>query len=125
MDAISQSILITVVAFSMIGFILFLGWNSARTKAEEKRILEEERRTRIISKRNEWGDAICKAVYQRKVAIDMTEDMVLEAWGHPTSIDQKEITKKGVNKERWVYGVPRKGANYIYFKNGKVDKLKT
>jgi hypothetical protein len=79
MDAISQSILITVVAFSMIGFILFLGWNSARTKAEEKRILEEERRTRIISKRNEWGDAICKAVYQRKVAIDMTEDMVLEA----------------------------------------------
>lgn len=88
-----------------------------RKKKEEKRIDEINRH------KGEWGYEICKMIINKEIAIDMNEDMVRLAWGEPTTIEQKEITKTGL-KTRWIYGVPRHGAKYISFKNGIVTKIK-
>jgi hypothetical protein len=57
-----------------------------------------------------------------RLAADMTQEMVHLAWGYPTSVDEQETTAKS-SKERWVYGQPRKGANYVWFVNGKISKI--
>jgi hypothetical protein len=86
---------------------------------------EERRRAAILTKQAEWGDALCQTLINKKIAPGMSKEMVALSWGNPRDIDKKEITKTGIDKERWVYGVPRKNANYIYFKNGEVDKINT
>jgi hypothetical protein len=92
-------------------------------KAEAER--EEKRKQAIRARRAEWGDAFCLAVYKHEVAIDMTPEMVKLSWGEPGDIDNKEVTKKGLVKERWIYGTPRKDARYVYFSEGKVQKIQT
>jgi len=72
----------------------------------------------------EWGNEFCEMIIERRIALDMTQEMVMLAWGRPNIVDEKEITKKG-NKERWVYGEPRRNARYIWFADGKVSKIKT
>ncbi len=81
----------------------------------------------VRSKMSEWGEVTCNRILDGKIAIGMTEEMVKLSWGFPNSIDDKEITKTGIVKERWIYGTPRKngGANYIWFSNGTVSKIKT
>lgn len=86
---------------------------------------EKERKANIEARRILWGDSVVSALLQKKIAPGMTEEMVRLSWGLPNNIDKKEITKSGLNKERWVYGQPRKGARYIYFSEGEVQKIQT
>jgi hypothetical protein len=70
------------------------------------------------------GTDSCQRLIQRTLEIGDSSDMVKLALGNPTSIDEQVMTEKD-NKFRWIYGVPRRGATYIWFKNGKVTKIKT
>jgi hypothetical protein len=126
-----------------------------RKRTEEKRKdAEEERVKAILEHKDEWGDVMCSwlvnkrysltdsrarsimynfaalgqetciRLLQKTVAIGDSSGLVRLAWGEPTSVDEEVITEKE-NRYRWIYGVPRRGARYIWFKNGKVIKIKT
>lgn len=86
---------------------------------------EKQRRAKIEAKRGEWGDDLANTILEKNIRPGMTVEMVLLSWGQPSNIDKKEITKRGLNKERWVYGQPRRGANYVYFSDGEVQKIQT
>ena len=77
----------------------------------------------IMNKIQEWGQETCQLLLERRITIGMTVEMVLLAVGSPTNIDNKIVTTKD-EKYRYVYGIPRQGATYIWFKNGKVTKFK-
>jgi Ca2+/Na+ antiporter len=116
-----------VVGGAILLFILLIVlyiWYSIYQNRKEKE-KERARQSEIMAHESEWGSGICAALIARQVGIAMTEDMVLLSWGKPSNIDQEEITKSGLNKIRWVYGQPRRGANYVWFTNGKVSKIKT
>jgi hypothetical protein len=88
-------------------------------------VIQENKRKQMIElRRSEWGDEICSKLLSKKIAPEMSSDMVKLGWGSPSKVDERETTKNGV-KERWVYGRPRRGANYVWFTNGKVSKIKT
>jgi hypothetical protein len=99
---------------------------------EEKRLqelqaeleeLERRRVQEILSYSGEWGDDTCQKVVEKKISLGMTSEMVKLAVGEPTSIDNKVITERDENF-RWVYGTPRYGATYVWFRDGKVTKIK-
>jgi hypothetical protein len=116
-----------IVPIAIILILAFLAYSSyASAQAEKKRRIEEEKKRReaILAHLPQWGEAVCQIIIERKIAPNMTREMVKLAWGMPKTIDQTETTAKGLVKERWVYGQPRKGANYIYFTDGKVAKIK-
>lgn len=88
-----------------------------------ERLRENKRREAIRARAGEWGSQTCEALVAKRIGIDMTQEMVLLAWGTPDYVDEKETTKKSA-RERWVYGRPRRGARYIWFADGKVSKTK-
>lgn len=94
-------------------------------KATRKRAIELEldRLEAIEEHQLEWGDYFTQVVTEKSLVPDMTPIMVQLSWARPNAIYQQQITKTGINKERWVYGIPRRGARYIYFTNGKVSKI--
>ena len=73
-----------------------------------------------------YGDAIAESLANGIVKVGMTEDMVLEAWGRPTQIDQSRETQK-YKQHRFVYGTPRRGhgANYVIIRDGLVSDVTT
>ena len=77
----------------------------------------------IMQHVDEWKSENCKDLLQRKISLGMTDEMVRLSLGEPTSIDSTEINVRG-KKFRWIYGIPRKGAAYIWFKDGVVTKVK-
>ncbi len=77
----------------------------------------------IMNRLREWGHDISKDLLKRRISVGMTADMVRIAVGEPTSVDNKELTTKD-EKYRYVYGVSRQGATYIWFKNGRVTKVR-
>lgn len=83
---------------------------------------EKRRREAIQAHWDDWGAYFCMCAFRKQLCLDMTEEMVLLAWGRPNRIETKEITRKA-RKIRWIYGKPRKGASYIWFTNGKVSKI--
>lgn len=136
--------LYTGIAFVII--LLGLAWYASK-KGEEKRVNEiqahsgewgdemcqwliqnkyratDPRTIAIMNKYQEWGKETCQKILQSKFSIGDTDEMVSLALGKPSSIDEQTITEKDV-KFRWIYGTPRQGATYIWFKNGKVTKIK-
>jgi hypothetical protein len=86
--------------------------------------LNDERISKVSNKVCEWGEEIVKNLIIKRIGIGMTDEMVFYSLGRPTNVDMKEISEKG-EKFRWVYGVPRQGASYIWFKDKKVTKIKT
>jgi hypothetical protein len=78
----------------------------------------------ILKRLPEWGQDNCLDILTTKIRIGMTAEMVRLAFGEPTTEDEKVISPKG-NGYRWIYGYPRQGAVYIWFKNDKVTKIKT
>jgi hypothetical protein len=90
------------------------------------RLRADKIRLQSIEAHTEWPEEIREKIKQRKVGLGMTTEMVIMSWGNPTKIDNKEVSKHGSN-ERWVYGFPRPGrpAQYLWFENGKVSKMKT
>lgn len=97
-------------------------------KKERNRIIQAEanRLQRVDDIRHKVNPNDYKALKERRVVIGWDMEFTRLSWGQPTKVDQREVTAKGLTKERWVYGTPRRGkpAQYVYFKNGKVDKLK-
>ena len=115
---------------------------------------EEERVSEILSRSAEWGDEMCQwlidknynpkddarvsgilqsfetfgvetcqNLLRQSIGIGMTSEMVQLSLGKPNNIDNREVREKW-EKYRWIYGIPRQGAAYFGFKNGKVTKIK-
>jgi hypothetical protein len=89
---------------------------------ESKRELDE-RVTGIMAHGDEWGHDTCFNLLQQTIGIGMTSEMVRLSLGEPDTVDNRDATKTG-EKYRWIYGVPRQGAAYIWFKNDKVTRIK-
>lgn len=115
MDSTGYIIVIIVI---LAAFFVFLYLNSQDTKKRE-----EERRAQILAHNGQWSAEIIQLLIDKKIAVSMTQEMVLLSWGKPSTIDQKEITAKS-NKIRWIYGTPRQGARYVWFADAKVTKIK-
>lgn len=77
----------------------------------------------ILNNLQDWGKETCQDLLKRRISIGMTSEMVALAVGDPTSIDDRVVSEKE-EKYRWIYGTPRQGATYIWFKNGIVTKIK-
>lgn len=77
----------------------------------------------IMNKLQEWGQETTQYLLMQRIGIDMTVEMVTLSLGKPSDIDNRVVTTKD-EKFRYIYGIPRKGAAYIWFKNGKVTKIK-
>ena len=77
----------------------------------------------IMQQIDEWGIEMCQNLIQRRIGLGMTDKMVRLSLGEPTNVDNREINDK-TEKFRWIYGIPRKGAAYIWFKDGVVTKIK-
>jgi len=90
----------------------------------ENKIRSSDKRVeRILARIDVWGEEACQDLIQKRIGLGMTDDMVSLALGKPTTIDQREVSERG-EKFRWIYGVPRKGAVYVWFKDSKVTKIK-
>ncbi len=89
------------------------------------RLLEKARIEAIRGLRNRCSTAEIDAMLDKRIAIGFDANMVKLAWGDPKKI-QSEISKSGVTKQRWVYGIPKPGkpAKYVHFTNGKVVRIK-
>jgi hypothetical protein len=123
-----QMILLLGLTVFFVGFGLYGSKQDKKKKEQEARrlqLLENQRKALIKTKvkNGEWTTEEARSVYKKSVGIDMTEEMVKTSWGEPSDIDKIEILKSGIRKERWVYGIPRRGAEYIHFKEGKVIKI--
>jgi hypothetical protein len=90
---------------------------------ENKINSSDKRVERILARLNVWGEETCQDLIQQRIDLGMTDDMVLLALGKPNTIDQREISERS-EKFRWIYGVPRQGATYVWFKDGKVTRIK-
>jgi hypothetical protein len=110
------------LALLLVTFVVLIWYSRRQNKLAALR--KEQYRNEVMSHAAEWGEDVCLKILAGKIGIDMNEDMVRLAWGEPSHTDQHEVTKT-TEKIRWVYGRPRKGANYVWFKNGKVTKIKT
>ena len=100
-----------------------LGSEISQLLIEDGLSLLDSRVKNISKKINDWGKDICISLFKKEIAIDYTDEMVLYSWGKPTTIDNQEVTSKS-QKYRWIYGVPRQGASYVWFKDDKVNKIK-
>lgn len=109
----------TRLACCIVPAIVMLAYFAAQLQRLQR---ERERVATILSHKDEWEEDICQSLINRRIGIDMTEEMVRLAWGKPSRIENKELTRRG-QKTRWIYGQPRKGANYVWFTNGKVTKI--
>ena len=87
-----------------------------------KQYSDSKRKASIMARKNEWGESVCETILNKRITIGMNEEMVTLAWGRPAKVETKEVSASG-QKIRWVYGRPRKGANYIWFTNGRVSKI--
>jgi hypothetical protein len=78
----------------------------------------------ILSKSAEWGPENCQALLDGQAKIGMTPDMILQAFGPPSGIDQKTKAEK-YYQERWIFGIPGRGAgaNYLTIRDGKIVKV--
>jgi hypothetical protein len=85
--------------------------------------LTDNRTAEIMNNFATLGQDTCQRLLQKIIAIGDSSTAVMLALGEPTSVDEQLVTEKEI-RSRWVYGVPRKGAKYVWFKNGKVIKIK-
>lgn len=89
-----------------------------RAEEERQRIAEEKQRQEDIA-RQEWekriiqkyGNKYGKIICERKVCLNMTKEMCIEAWGEPLYVNSTIV--KGLVHEQWVYG----WQTYLYFDN--------
>ena len=67
-------------------------------------------------------DKMVEAAVNGRVKIRMTEELAIEAWGEPTTVNRTLI--EDTVKEQWVYSngsvADRK---YLYIRNGEVSKI--
>ena len=83
---------------------------------------EHRRKLRIAQHVEDWGSEICRELIRRKVGIDMTEEMVLLAWGQPTNKEFKQQTRN-IERYRWTYKTPKGDTARVWITNGVVSKI--
>jgi hypothetical protein len=78
-------------------------------RRQQARILSYRRARQIRAKG--WSVRVCQLVMDGKIAIEMTQEQVLMAWGKPDQI--KRSRGDWAAYEQWVYG-----STYLYFERG-------
>lgn len=104
----------------------FLRREAEKKKLDEQRkkeALEHEKRQaqELLAYRNEcikkFGANMGAMVSQGNVALGMTKDMCLYAWGNPIDVNTLQTT--GKTTEQWVYN----WGTYLYFENGTLKTI--
>jgi hypothetical protein len=118
---------IVLVALGAGGFVVLNYQKRQRAKAgaerEQKRREEEARREAFIrSKHPVWGEPFCDAAIAHEVQIGMMPEIVIAAWGEPSTVEEKVITAKRT-KELWVYATPEGPSKNVWFTEGRVSKI--
>jgi hypothetical protein len=86
-------------------------------REEEQKIKNEQRKNLLISR---FGREYGEVVFNRKIRIGMTEEMLIESWGKPQRIN-KTITKYGTRKQ-YVYG----SSQYVYIgEDGTIETIQS
>jgi len=80
------------------------------TRRKQQSKIISYRRARQIRAKG-WSVGVCQLVIDGKIAIEMTQEQVLMAWGKPDQIKRSE-GGWGVY-EQWIYG-----STYLYFERG-------
>jgi hypothetical protein len=84
-------------------------------KVNEKRANEKAEANEDIKHKNslikKYGQTNGSLVYQKKIRLGMSKEMVIESWGQPKDI-HRTVGSWGVH-EQWIYG-----ETYLYFENG-------
>ena len=142
----SQNLTNVIILLVIVSVVAFLIWRGRKLEQDRMRAildhkdewgedtctwliknkfnLKDPRTKQIMDQYKTWGPATCLRVLLKRVAIGDEKAMVLYAFGQPSNMDEKTITAKD-EKVRWIYGTPRKGATYVWFKNGIVTKIKS
>jgi hypothetical protein len=79
-----------------------------KTEEKAKKAAETKSKNDLIKK---YGQTKGKLVYEKKIALGMTKEMVIDSWGEPKDIN-RTVGSWGIH-EQWVYG-----SAYLYFENG-------
>ncbi len=131
-----------VVIIVVIGLVLVLGyilWRSRTTSppvetpggpapnpapaAAQQYATERQRQLATIAQQNGWKPEAVAYVQRGKIERGMNQDMVLLAWGGPTSIDHRTVTPDGRKVERWIYAAPDGVQQYVWFAEGRVVRI--
>jgi hypothetical protein len=66
-----------------------------------------------------------KLIWNKQIAVGMSETEVRKSWGSPTKINHR--IDSGGSFDQWVYRTYKKsqftGTDYVYFQNGKVTSI--
>lgn len=81
---------------------------------EEFRIEQQQIRNSYVSK---YGTRNANLIMDGRVALGMTKQMCIAAWGEPESVN-RNITSRGTS-EQWVYGI----GIYLYFEGNKLTGI--
>jgi hypothetical protein len=108
-----------LIAIPLVPYLENQKQRKAEEEAEANRLIEIEKIAPRI------GKQLAISLRNREVSIGMPPELVKLAWGEPTKIDNREVTKNGLVKQRWVYGIAKAGkpARYVFFKNEEVEKI--
>jgi hypothetical protein len=93
--------------------------NSAQSKAEK-------RANKACAEHRDWPQKACELIGERRVAIGMSSQMVLAAWGKPLHVNKTLLAN--MVKEQWVYRheIPITHAvkeRYVYLENDVVTAV--
>jgi len=77
----------------------------------------------VLAHIDDWGEETCLQLLKRSIGTGMSAEMVKASLGEADKIDNQDVSASG-RKYRWIYGVPRHGAAYIWFKDDKVVRIK-
>ncbi len=83
-------------------------------REEETRKEQERIKKTYISK---YGTRNADLILAERVALGMTKQMCIEAWGEPESVN-RTVTRYGTS-EQWVYGL----GTYLYFEGNKLTGI--
>ena len=98
--------------------IIIMGWVTWWFIQQRGEKEDTERVGSIWAKRTEWGEALCRQLINREIAVEMTPEMVRLAWGQPQAIQRPPDT----DIENWLYDSDQleTAQQYVTLKNGQV-----
>lgn len=101
-------LLIALAPFSLgsLGFVIW--WF---THSHEREKPQTDQIEAIWSRRQEWGEEICRQILTKQVTLKMTPEMVRLAWSEPTQIEMRPP-----QGEQWSYAPD----SQVIFENGQV-----
>ena len=109
-------LMLLIAPISIITMLLITRWFINQRGERE----QTDRVTEIWSRRQEWGEALCRRIIDRQLEAGMTPDMVRLAWGEPQAIKRPP----GQTDEQWLYDIDQSGPihNQVTFQANKVSE---